>query len=180
MPVLGPGSAPSPSTAYNFSTDVLPLISLFMSICDLKPIVFWCTLGKQWELYRAFASLPWSVPGRKEKLEEYRSIVSEARNSAFHHVLPFDATIGVDLSKQDVRAEKIRLFSPYGRNQERGVLLKDQQLADVFAEFSRAKQRPVSNAFWEANVRVMDAACDLAEAVLESLILSHEAKRSIA
>lgn len=163
--------------AYNFSTDVLPLISLFMSICDLKPLVFWCTVGKQWELYRAFASLPWSVLGRKEKLEEYQSIVSEARNSAFHHVLPFDATVEVDLSNLDVRAEKIRLFSPFGQKHGRGVLLKDQELADVFAEFTRARQRPVSNAFWQANLEVMKAACELAEAVLESLILIHAAKK---
>lgn len=162
--------------AYNFSTDVLPLISLFMSICDLKPLVFWCTLGEQWELYRAFSSLPWSVLGRKEKLEEYQSIVSEARNSAFHHVLPFDATVEVDLSNLDVRAEKIRLFSPFGQKR-RGVLLKDQELADLFAEFSRARQRPVSTAFWQANLKVMQAACELAEAVLESLILIHEAKK---
>ena len=44
--------------AYNFSADVLPLISLFVSICDLKPLVFWCTLREQWTLHQAFASLP--------------------------------------------------------------------------------------------------------------------------
>lgn len=164
--------------AYNFSTDVLPLISLFVSICDLKPLVFWCTIDKQWALYRAFVSLPWSALGRKEKLEEYQSIISEARNSAFHHVLPFDATIEVDLSNLDVRAEKIRLFSPYGKKQGRGVLLKDQQLADVFAEFSRARQRPVSNVFWERNQSVLQASCELAEGVLESLIILHDAKKS--
>ena len=163
--------------AYNFSTDVLPLISLFTSICDLKPLVFWCTIGKQWELYLAFASLPWSALGRKEKLEEYQSIISEARNSAFHHVLPFEATVEVDLSNLNVRAEKIRLFSPFGQKHGRGVLLKDQQLADVFAEFSRAKQRPISNLFWQANLKVVAAACKLAEAVLDSLVLIHEAKR---
>lgn len=162
--------------AYNFSTDVLPLIALFISICDLKPLVFWCTIDKQWALYRAFLSLPWSALGRKEKLEEYESIISEARNSAFHHVLPFDATIEVDLSNLDVRAEKIRLFSPYGKRQGRGVLLKDQQLADVFAEFSRARQRPVAAVFWEANQNVLRASCELAEGVLESLISIHDAR----
>src|SRR6185437_8009389 len=103
---------------------VLPLISLFMSVCDLKPLIFWCTVDRQWELYRAFAALPWSALGRKGKLEEYQSIISEARNSAFHHVLPFDATLEVDVSDLDVRAKKVRLFSPYGRKQGRGVLLK--------------------------------------------------------
>jgi hypothetical protein len=164
--------------AYNFSTDVLPLLFLFMSMCDLKPLVFWCTVDKQWALYSAFASLPWSALGRKEKLDEYQAIVSEARNHAFHHVLPFDATVEVDLSGWDVRAERIRLFTPFGQKQGRGVRLKDQELADVFAEFSRARQRPVSNVFWEANLRVMEAACELSRAVLDTLLLIHAARKA--
>ncbi len=163
--------------AYNFSADVLPLLFLFMSVCDLKPLVFWCTVDKQWALYNAFASLPWAALGRKEKLDEYQAVVSEARNHAFHHVLPFEATVEVDLSDCDVRAEKIRLFSPFGEKQGRGVHLKDQHLADVLAEFSRARQRPVSNVFWEANLRVMDAACALSQAVLDALVLIHAARK---
>ncbi|MCI0722825.1 MAG: hypothetical protein L0338_28225, partial [Acidobacteria bacterium] len=164
--------------AYNFSTDVLPLIFLFMSICDLKPLIFWCTVDKQWALYSAFASLPWSALGRKEKLEGYQQIVSQARNRAFHHVLPFDATVEADLSNSDVRAEKIRLFTPFGQKEARGVRLKDQDLADLFGEFSRAKWRPVSNVFWHANLDVMQAATDLAQAVLDTLILVHKARKS--
>jgi hypothetical protein len=166
--------------AYNFSADVLPLISLFVSICDLKPLVFWCTVKEQWALHRAFASLPWAALGRKEKLEEYKSIVSQARSHAFHHVLPFDSTVEVDLSTLDVRAETIRLFVPFGQKQGRGVHLKDQKLADVLAEFSRAKERPVSHVFWEANLAVIQAACKLAEEVLATLILIHDARREVA
>ncbi|MFB3812673.1 MAG: hypothetical protein ACE14L_01065 [Terriglobales bacterium] len=163
--------------AYNFSADVLPLISLFVSICDLKPLVFWCTIKEQWALHRAFASLPWSALGRKEKLEEYKAIVSQARSHAFHHVLPFDSTVEIDLSALDVRAETIRLFVPFGQKQGRGVHLKDQKLADVLAEFSRARERPVSQVFWEANLAVMQTACKLAEEVLGTLILIHNARR---
>ncbi len=166
--------------AYNFSADVLPLIALFVSICDLKPLVFWCTVREQWALHRAFASLPWAALGRKEKLEEYKSIVSQARSHAFHHVLPFDSTVEVDLSALDVRAETIRLFVPFGQKQGRGVHVKDQKLADVLAEFSRAKERPVSQAFWEANLAVMQASCKLAEEVLATLILIHDARRESA
>jgi len=162
--------------AYNFSTDVLPLIFLFMSICDLKPIVFWCTVDKHWALYRAFASLPWSALGRKEKLEEYESIVAQARNHAFHHVLPFEATVEVDLSHFNVRAERMRLFSTFGQKQGRGIRLRDQELADVLANFSRAKERPVSLLFWEQNLNVMEAACELAQAILDVLILMHAAR----
>ena len=163
--------------AYNFSADVLPLISLFVSVCDLKPLVFWCTLLEQWTLHQAFASLPWAALGRKEKLEEYKSIVSQARSHAFHHVLPFDSTVEIDLSTLDVRAEKIRLFVPFGQKEGRGVHLRDQKLAEVLAEFSRAKERPVSQIFWKANLAVMQAACRLAEEVLSALILIHDARR---
>jgi hypothetical protein len=166
--------------AYNFSADVLPLISLFVSICDLKPLVFWCTLLEQWTLHQAFASLPWAALGRKEKLEEYKSIVSQARSHAFHHVLPFDSTVEIDLSTLDVRAEKIRLFVPFGQKEGRGVHLRDQKLAEVLAEFSRAKERPVSQLFWKANHAVMQAACRLSEQVLAALILMHDARREAA
>jgi hypothetical protein len=164
--------------AYNFSTDVLPLISLFRSICDLKPLIFWCTIRQQWALYRAFVSLPWSAMGRKEKLEEYQSIVSQARSYAFHHVLPFDSTVEVDLSNLDVRAETIRLFLPFGQTHGRGIHLRDQKLADILSEFSRAKLRPVSTVFWDSNLKVMQESCHLAEHILETLILLHQARLS--
>ncbi|MDH7561708.1 MAG: hypothetical protein QHJ34_16010 [bacterium] len=159
--------------AYNFSTDALQIVFLFMSMCDLKPLLFWSTVDKQWALHKAFALLPWLALGRKEKVEEYRAIISAARNQAFHHVLPFDTTVEVDLSNVDVRAERMRLFAPYGEKQERGVRLKDQDLADVFAQFSRAKQRPVSTAFWRANLRVMEATTELAGRMLDTLLLIH-------
>lgn len=161
--------------AYNFATDVLPLMSLFMSICDLKPLMFWCTIDSQWSLYSAFAALPWAALGKKESLHAYRDIVSQARNYAFHHVLPFDATVEINLLDQNVRAEKIRLFVPFGEKQGRGIRVQDQELANVLAEFSRARQRPVSIAFWQANLKVMQAACRLAQQMLEALILIREA-----
>jgi hypothetical protein len=164
--------------AYNFSTDALPLIALFMSICDLKPLVFWCTVDKQWAPHRAFASLPWSVLGRKESMEDYRNIVAGARNSVFHHLLPFEATLEIDLRQVDVRAEAIRLFAQYGQKAGSGVRLKDQALADVLGDFSRAKQRPVSITFWQSNLSLMEKASDLALGVLDALILVHEARNS--
>jgi hypothetical protein len=163
--------------AYNFSSDVVPLLFLFVSICDLKPLVFWCTVDAQWAFRAALGELPWLALGRKEKLEEYRAVISRARDHAFHHILPFDATLEVDLSNSDVRAERIRLFTPYGTRDDRGIHLKDQALIDVFAEFSRSRQRPVSLAFWRANLKVMDAASTLGRQILETLILIHEARR---
>lgn len=163
--------------AYNFSADVLPLIYLFVSICDLKPLVFWCTVKQHWALYRAFVSLPWAALGGKGSLGEYERIISQARSYAFHHVLPFQTTIEIDLSNLDVRAEKIRLFTPYGQKEDRGISVKDQKLADVLAAFSRAKERPVSSTFWQANLKIMERACDLAEQTLTTLLLIYDAKK---
>ena len=58
--------------------------------------------------------------------------------------------------------------------------LRDQKLAEVLAEFSRAKERPVSQVFWKANHAVMQAACKLAEEILSALILIHDATRETA
>lgn len=103
--------------------------------------------------------------------------MAQARNHAFHHILPFDSTVEVDLSNLDVRAEKIRLFAPY-KEKESGVSLRDQRLADVLAEFSRAKLRPVSKSFWQANLTVISQAAELSHQIFESLILIHNARKS--
>lgn len=163
--------------AYNFSADVLPLIYLFVSVCDLKPLVFWCTLKQHWALYRAFVSLPWAALGGKGSLGEYERVISQARSYAFHHVFPFQTTIEVDLSNLDVHAEKIRLFAPHGQKEGRGLSVKDQKLADVLSAFSRAKERPVSSTFWQANLKVMEQACELTEHTLTALLLIHETRR---
>jgi len=157
--------------AYNFSTDILPLIFLFMSICDLKPLLFWSTLDSHWNLYQSFEGLPWSSIGKKENIKSYQDIVAAARNHAFHHVFPFETTIEVDLSSLNVKARKLLLFPPYNKKAIGGVQLEDQDLINVFKEFSRAKNRPVSFFFWKSNFQVMKATIDLAEEVLTTLLL---------
>jgi hypothetical protein len=74
-------------------------------------------------------------PWEKASLHAYQEIVSQARNDAFHHALPFDATVEIDLLDQNVRAEKIRLFLPFGEKQGRGIRVQDQELADVWPNF---------------------------------------------
>lgn len=160
--------------AYNFSSDILPLIGLIVSVCDLKPLLFWCTLDRQWELHDRFRRLPWSALGRKGNLEEYASTISGARSHAFHHILPFEGTLDVDLRRADVRAERIRLF-PLAKSGGGGVRLADQELADLLSKFSRGANRPVGLAFWEGNAAVLRAAASLGEAMLASLAALHAA-----
>jgi len=162
--------------AYNFVTDVQPIIFLLMSLCDLKPIVFWCTIDKHWQLHRAFSKLPWSELGKKEKISEYQDIVSSARNRAFHHFLPFDHTVEVNLEKVRIQAERLYLFPLYKQKGRRGIQLKDQAIIDLFSEFSRAKERPVSFEFWKKNLDVINCTCQLVHSTTDALILLNNAK----
>jgi hypothetical protein len=164
--------------AYNFSTDVLPLMLLLVGICDVKPLVFWCTSDSHWILHRAFASLPWSSLGRKENIRDYQQIIAAARNHEFHHILPFETTVEVDLRNTDVRAVALRLFPPYSRKDHGGVRLKDQEIVDLFSEFSRAEQRPVSMKFWQGNLNVMESTHSLVKATLDVLVDINDARIS--
>jgi len=162
--------------AYNFVTDVQPLIFLLMSICDLKPVVFWCTIDKHWALHRAFSKLPWSALGKKEKIAEYQDIISAARNRAFHHFLPFDNTVEINLEKVNIQAEKLFLFPLYRQKERRGIQLKDQAIIDLFTQFSRAKERPVSYEFWARNCEVLECTCQLVRSTNDALIMLNKLK----
>lgn len=159
--------------AYNFCSDVLQLMYLITSACDLKPVLFWQTIVEQWDFEAALNKLPWVTLGSKPNLANYRQVVSNARSHAFHHILPFDSTCKVDLSKSSVRAESISLFEPFEKKQGRGVRITDEALLKVFAEFSRAKSRDVADDFWKANTEVMNAAHAVVRAVLNALVVLH-------
>jgi hypothetical protein len=77
--------------AYNFRADVLPLISLLVSVCDLKPLVFWCTLKERWALRQAFSDpalgKPWTQR-KARRLQDHRVSGKEPRippRSALRH-----------------------------------------------------------------------------------------------
>lgn len=162
--------------AYNFSTDILPLIALFVGVCDLNPILFWCTLDRQWDIESRLKRLPWGALGRKGDLDDYEQVISAARSHAFHHILPFEGTLEVDLAGADVRAERVRLF-PLAKSKDGGVRLREQDLADLLAKFARGVHRPVGLTFWRGNAEVMRAAASLGEAMLAALAAVYAASR---
>jgi hypothetical protein len=82
--------------AYNFATDAVLVIRLLLSICDLKPIVRWCTVDEWLHLAEAFRNLPWSKMKDKPSLDTYQHTISNARNRAFHRLLPVDNTLRVE------------------------------------------------------------------------------------
>lgn len=83
--------------AYNFAGDALLVIRLLVSVCDLKPIVRWCSVDEWFRLADAFRSLPWSKVKEKPSLDSYQQTINAARNSAFHRLLRVDSTLRVQL-----------------------------------------------------------------------------------
>ncbi|MCB9895682.1 MAG: hypothetical protein H6839_14650 [Planctomycetes bacterium] len=165
--------------AYNFSSDALPLVYLIMSACDLKSVLLWCTLDKQIALESTINALPWNNLGEKASLEAYHGVISNARSHAFHHIWPFDSTCEVDLRQSSVQAEYVRLFAPYGKDKGR-LRVVDQELLDVFTQFSRGHDRTVADNFWSLNVAVLRAVRDLVGDLLDSLVELHSANRRLA
>jgi len=79
--------------SYNFANDVLPYLRLVISICDLKPVILWTTIGEHYLLSEAFRNLPWGRSKYKESLKGYRDTVANARNKAFHDIFPFQKAL---------------------------------------------------------------------------------------
>ena len=58
--------------AYNFADDAIKVLTLLVSICDLKAVVLWCTLQHHFELAEAFRELPWTKIKGKASLKSYQ------------------------------------------------------------------------------------------------------------
>ena len=56
---------------YNFAGDAKTFIELIVSICDLKPVVLWGTIGSHFALSEAFRALPWMRSRNKASLKKY-------------------------------------------------------------------------------------------------------------
>jgi hypothetical protein len=143
--------------AYNFSSDAVGLLRLLISICDLKPIVFWGTVGEHYSLAQAFRALPWLRSRAKPSVSNYLNTIGDARNSAFHHLFPFRKTLQVPLVQGDLKAMTLRLFSEFGKAKENRLAYQDQEVVEVLAEFTRSRERRIASRFWRQNAEVMEA-----------------------
>jgi hypothetical protein len=157
--------------AYNFAGDAITLIRLLISICDLKPLIFWMTIKEQILLSEAFRSLPWKRMSTKPSLDEYFRTICGARNSAFHHLFPFDRAIEVQLEGVSITAKRLRLFSEYTSKSKNLFEFEDQQLIELLTEFTRTEEIYVSPEFWQRNLNVMIATIELLSSVCASLKL---------
>jgi hypothetical protein len=164
--------------SYNFATDAAGLIRLIVSICDLKPVVLWGTIGEHYRLSEAFKSLPWLRSRNKPSLPNYAHTIGDARNSAFHHLFPFRKTLEVSLGDEALQNVALRIFSEHTRKKENRLLYQDKALVDVLVEFTRAGERRVAPRFWRQNVDVMDATLAVFQRTGQVLRLLHAEKKA--
>jgi len=149
--------------SYNFSNDVIPLLKLIISICDLKPVILWATLGEHYALSEAFRALPWTRSKNKPSLKNYIDTVGDARNSVFHNLFPIQKALRFSLPSEAFQEVEMLIFSEYASKGNK-LTYQDKDLVDLFLEFTRARQRPVPSDFWKRNVDVMDRIIDLFDA----------------
>jgi hypothetical protein len=143
--------------AYNFATDAVLVVRLLISICDLKPIVRWCTVNEWFQLAEIVRNLPWSKIKEKPSLDAYQQTVNSARNRAFHRLLPVDNTLRVDLDGKQLGTITLRLFPEYlTRNAEETMDYEDRALVELLTDFTRVSERSISPSFWQRNTAVME------------------------
>jgi len=149
--------------SYNFSNDVIPLLKLIISICDLKPIILWAAIGEHFALSEAFRALPWTRSKNKASLKNYIATVGDARNSVFHNLFPIQKTLRFSLPSEAFQDVEMLIFSEYTSKGNK-LTYQDKDLINLFLEFTRARQRQVPSEFWKKNVDVMDKVIDLFDA----------------
>jgi hypothetical protein len=159
--------------AYNFATDAITYLRLIIKVCDLKPLILWGTIAEHFELSEAFKQLPWTRAQTKASIEAYISTISDARNSAFHHLFPFQKTLRVSLPEAAFRQAELRMFSEHAKKRENQLSYQDKELVGVLLEFTRARERKVSPGFWRKNLDVMDSTIRLFVATDKFLRLLH-------
>lgn len=165
--------------SYNFAGDASTYLRLIVSICDLKPIILWLTIGEHYCLSEAFRQLPWARSKYKPSLKNYIDTVSDVRNRRFHDAFPFQKALRLSLPPSAVQNPELQFFSEHAPRANLNVFtFRDKPLVDILLKFTRARQRPVSSSFWDKNISVMDSIIDLFEATSQSLKLIHTTAES--
>lgn len=142
--------------AYNFADDAIKVLTLLVSVCDLKGVVLWCTLGQHFELAEAFRALPWTRIKGKASLKGYQDVINGARNRAFHNLLGFDRSLFSDLSGVTIKARSLTLLPAHGRRKTHVPFdYEDRELVEVLSQLTLAPETAVSMEFWKRNADVM-------------------------
>lgn len=156
--------------AYNFAEDAVKVLTLLVSVCDLKGVILWCTLHRHFELAEAFRALPWARIKGKASLGQYKKVVNGARNRAFHNLLGFDRTLVSDLTGVTIKARSLTLLPAYERRKSYTSFdYVDRELVEVLSELTLAPETAVSMEFWNRNADVMAKFEGLLEATEDAL-----------
>ncbi len=163
--------------SYNFSTDASKILQLLTRMCDLKPVLFWCTIVEWLELSHSFHQLPWSKSENKASLKAYRSMIGSARNRSFHNLFPFSKTLKVPLTGVPLGAIELTFFSEFsGKKNANHFEYEDEALIKAFVEFTRAGERFVQSSFWTKNLEVMRNTAHLLKSIGDTLCLLTQAE----
>ena len=164
--------------AYSFADDAINVLTLLVSICDLKGAVLWCTLRQHFELAEAFRELPWTKIKGKASLKLYKEVINAARNRAFHNLLGFDRSLFSDLTGITIKARSLTLLPAYGRRKTHIPFdYEDRELVEVLSQLSLAPETVVSMEFWNRNTDVMRKFEELLEATESALWLLNAARK---
>jgi hypothetical protein len=163
--------------SYNFSGDATKILHLLVSLCDLKPVLSWCTVAQWFGLSEAFQKLPWSKSTTKPSLSAYHTMIGGARNKSFHNLFPFSKTLKVPMEGYPLEAISLTFFSEYsGRTNSNKFEYRDQALIEAFTEFTRAGEKFVPFTFWRKNLDVMSATVELLRTTSSTLRLLSKMK----
>lgn len=145
--------------SYNFADDALSILELLVSIADLKGVLLWCTIKEHFDVAEAFRNLPWTRSNEKPSLKEYKTIISGARNRAFHNLFAFDRTIEADLVGIQVNARRLTLLPAYTRTRRGADLFdyEDREIVEILTKLTRAPETAVPIDFWQKNDVVMES-----------------------
>lgn len=157
--------------AYNFADGSEALVALMVGISDMKPTVFWLTIGDQLDLADGFARLPFSLVGKgKPSIARYRSVIAGARNRAFHDIFSFGQPFRVRLTGDAFSSPELRLFRGYGSRRDPALDFVDRRLVELLEGFTRATDQHVPRGFWEANLEVMESLVRVSRSLQEALL----------
>lgn len=145
--------------SYNFVSDINKLLILVVNLCDLKPIVMWLTLSKYFILDEKFKDLPFGFSNKKASLNDYVSVIKNARNKSFHQLFPFNKSLQFEL--QALGKVNMTIFSAHGNKDGNKMKFKDQELYNLLQNFTRVNEQVVSTNFWTKNEMVMQAIHEL-------------------
>jgi hypothetical protein len=163
--------------AYNFADDAIKVLTLLVSICDLKGAVLWCTLQQHFELAAAFRALPWTKVQGKASLKSYQEVVNGARNRAFHNLLGFDRPLFSDLTGVTIKGRSLILLPAHGRRKKHIPFdYEDRELIEVLSQLTLAPETAVSLEFWKRNADVMAKFEELLDATERALWLLNAAR----